>query len=729
LTPWGRWQALAGVLIAATGAVAQAQAPAEEGRRIVRAERLAAGETVTLDGILDEAIWSRAVPATDFLQQDPVPGEKPTERTEVRFAFDEHHLYMGVICYDSEPDKLLGNTKKRDDFLRADDRFMWTMDTFLNEQTGYFFEMNPSGLMADALMGPGGTNNREWDGIWNARVRRSDIGWVIEIDLPFRTLAFDPNAPAWGVNFQRTVRRKNEESLWTGHLRNQGLRRMSNAGWLVGIENVSQGLGLDVKPYVAGTTFAASGAAPPVPRDTDGEVGLDVAYSLTPSLRAVATINTDFAETEVDERQVNLTRFPLKFPEKRAFFLDGATFFDFPETAFFSRQIGLDPEGRPQRINVGGKLTGQAGPFDLGALYVRTAESANAPGEDFLVGRVRRRILRQSYVGGLYTGRSTRSSGLDTRHTLAADFRLATSTFAGNKNLEATGFLLRTTGALQPSAGQRDWFGAGIAYPNDLWDLSLKFQEQQANVAPAVGFLERTAYRRYSPILRYSPRPREHPWVRRLQFAGEFEIYTDLQNRLVTRELNFTLARVETHSQDSLEMNVIPSYERLEEDFEISSGVILPAGAEYHFTRYRVFANTANRRIVAVRPRIEWGRFFSGSRRETALDVTVRPRPGVTLSLSTEWNRLSLQEGSFETWLHRFVLDTQFSPFMYLVNNVQYDSVTRVLGWQSRFRWILKPGNDIFFVYSHNWIDPETGSGFRTLDSRTAAKVSYTKRF
>ena len=190
------------------------------------AERLREDETFALDGRLDEPFWSRAIPASDFIMQDPVLGGTPTEPTEVRIAFDRDNLYMGVTAYDSEPDRLLGNTMKRDEFLSADDRFMWTIDTFLDQQTGYFFEMNPSGLMADAVMGPGGSNNREWDGIWDARVERSGIGWTLEVVIPFRTLNFDPNAPAWGINFQRTVRRKNEESLWTGHERNQGLRRM-----------------------------------------------------------------------------------------------------------------------------------------------------------------------------------------------------------------------------------------------------------------------------------------------------------------------------------------------------------------------------------------------------------------------------------------------------------------------------------------------------------------------
>ena len=697
------------------------------GRRVVHAVRLAENEHITIDGALDEAVWRRTVPATDFIMQDPILGGTPTERTEVHFAFNHDHLYMGVICHDSEPDKLLGNTRKRDEFLGADDRFMWTIDTFLNQQTGYFFEMNPSGLMADALMGPGGDDNREWDGIWNARVHRSDIGWVIEIDIPFRSVAFDPNAPAWGVNFQRTVRRKNEESIWTGHQRNQGLRRMSNAGLLVGIADVTQGHGFEIKPYVAGYATDSTGATV---QNSDLDVGGEVAYNLTPSLRAVATINTDFAETEVDERRVNLTRFPLFFEEKRSFFLDGATFFDFDEPAFFSRRIGLDADGQPQRIIGGAKITGQAGKFDVGGLYVRTGDDHNSLGEDFTVLRVRRRILRQSFIGGIYTGRATRGqSAVPLRSTAGLDFRLATSTFRGNQNLEATGFISGNTlyGGL---SGDNVSYGAHLSYPNDRWNGSLDFLTVPRNIDPAVGFVERRNFRRYSPELRFNPRPVNHPYIRRFSFGADLDVYTDLANRLVTRDVDITATRVELHSGDNVQFNVSPSYERLEEPFEIIDGVILPAGAEYDFARYRVSMNTASKRIVSLSPSFEWGGFLSGRRRELQMDVGVRPRPGVTLNLNYEFNDVSLAEGTFETKLFRVVADTQFSPFMYLVNNVQYDSVSRIVGWQSRFRWILKPGNDIFFVYTHNWIDPlDPAARFSTLNRRAAAKAVYTKRF
>lgn len=700
------------------------------GRKTVHAVRLAEGEHITLDGVLDEAVWKRTAPAGEFIMQDPVLGGTPTEPTEVHFAFNNDHLYMAVVCRDSEPAKLLGNTRKRDEFLSADDRFMWTIDTFLNQQTGYFFEMNPSGLMADALMGPGGTTNREWDGIWNARVKRSEIGWVIEIDLPFRSFAFDPNAPAWGINFQRTVRRKNEETVWTGHQRNQGLRRMSNAGLLVGLKDVTQGHGLEIKPYLAGYTADAPGRATPLPREHDADIGGEVAYNITPSLRAVATINTDFAETEVDTRRVNLTRFPLFFPEKRGFFLDGATFFDFYVPAFFSRRIGLDANGQPQRIEGGAKLTGQAGRFDVGGLYVRTGEDNGALGEDFAALRVRRRILRQSFIGGIYTGRATRDqSKVPTRSTAGVDFRLATSTFRGSKNLEATGFVAMNTNPLGTD-GDNVSYGGRVGYPNDVWDGSIEFLEVPRNTNRAVGFVERSNFRRYNPEFNYSPRPRQHPYIRRFSFGIDAELYTDLSNRAVTREWEVTAGRIELHSGDNVEFNISPTYERLEDAFAIASGVVLPAGAEYQFTRYRLSAGTAAKRIVSLQPSLEWGEFFSGHRRELVMGMGIRPRPGVTVNVAYELNDVDLFEGQFQTRLYRVVADTQFSPFMYLVNNVQYDSVSRVMGWQSRFRWILKPGNDVFVVYTHNWIEPvDPASRFKTLDRRAAAKAVYTKRF
>ena len=668
------------------------------------AVRLEDGERIELDGRLDEAVWQQAVPATDFIQQDPVFGGTPTERTEVRIVFTSESLYMGVICFDSEPDRLLGNTMKRDEFLRADDRFMWTMDTFLDQQTGYFFEMNPSGLMADALMIAGGGNERAWDGIWDAQVRRSEIGWTVEIEIPFRTLNFDPEAPAWGVNFQRTIRRKNEENLWTGHERNQGLRRMSNAGLLLGLSDLSQGHGLDVKPYVATTSFDAPGSTPLLGRETSADLSVDLFYNITPDLRANFTVNTDFAQTEVDQRLVNLTRFPLRYPEKRDFFLDGAPFFAFAWDGvepFYSRRLGLTA-GVPQQIDVGSKLTGRAGAQDIGFLHVRTGEEGGGLqptvfGEDFTVLRVKRRILTQSYVGTFFSRRHVRGNPAapDDLFTAGLDVRLATSRFRGSDNLEVSAFMLWSTNT--DGTGDNLGYGARFDYPNDRWSGGFGFTEIQPNHEPAIGFTPRQGFRRYNPQLTFGPRPDDHPLVRRVTFGANADIRTDMGNRLVTRNVDVTALGVEFQSQETVNLHVIRNHERLEQDFEVSEGVILPAGLSYDFMRYRLQVATANRRIVSTSSSIEVGDFFSGDRREVVVNLNLRPRPGVVMYLENEWNRVNLPEGRFTTRLHRVITDIQFSPWIYLVNNVQYDSDSDLLGWQFRLRWIVNPGNDLYF--------------------------------
>jgi hypothetical protein len=491
-------------------------------RPVIRALRMADEERIIVDGTLDEAIWARAIPAANFTQQDPDNGQLATEPTEVRIAFNGRALYMGVTCFDSEPDKWLGYQRRRDEFLQADDRFMWNIDTFNNQLSGYFFEMNPSGLMGDALRGAN-FQNRQWDGIWTGRVARSEIGWTIEIEIPFSTLSFDPNAEAWGINFQRTVRRKNEESLWTGWLRNQGLNRLSSAGLLVGLEDISAGHGIDLKPYAIGTSESFPGRGQAEARHR-ANAGLDVFYSPTPRLRTNHTLNTDFAQTEVDQRLTNLERFPQFFPEKRDFFLDGSTFFDFQSSAngdntllpFFTRRIGLNA-GNPQKIDVGGKFAGQIGRNDVGAMYVRTGREDDAIGEDFLIARAKHRMFRQSYVGALYTGRNAREAGTATASTLGADFLLGTSTFFGTQNLSVGGFFLNTT---NPRAtGDNHAYGVQIDFPNDPWGASLLYREVQANYDAAVGFTPRTDFRRLQPAVSYTQRPRQHPGCNAAEIA------------------------------------------------------------------------------------------------------------------------------------------------------------------------------------------------------------------
>lgn len=702
-------------------------------RRTMEAVRMTPEESITLDGRLDEDVWMRAVPATNFMQQDPNNGQPATEQTEVRIVYDADTLYMGVTLFDSEPDKLIYYQMGRDGFLPADDKLQWAIDTFLDGRTAYWWEMNPLGSMADALRGANNTSNRQWDGIWDGRATRSDIGWTLEIAVPFRTMNFNPDSDAWGINFQRTIARKNEVSLWMGWPRNQGLNRMSNAGLLTGIRDVTQGLGLDVKPYLVATSESFPGRGDATVA-TSAQVGGDLFYNITPSLRSNLTINTDFAQAEVDARQLNLTRFSLLFPEKRDFFLDGSLFFDFASGGgnalipFFSRRIGLNERSTPQRINFGGKLTGQAGAHDIGVLQVQTGEEDGAFGEDFTVVRVKRRMLRESHLGAFYTLRHTRGTDVEDRQTIGVDLGLATATFLGSRNLNATGYVLHTTNPL--ASGKSSAFGSTLAYPNDPLNAEIGYMEIQENYDAAIGFTPRVGFRNINPVLTYSPRPRQHPLIRRFNFGAATNWFLHSgDNRLLTREIDITALQIDTHRQDSIQVHVIPTYELLEENFRIAPGITLPTGREYSFTRYRVQGSTTSRRPLAVSPQVEWGDFYSGQRLRLSMTANYRAAPGQMFTFTNEWNRVSLAEGEFDTRLYRVIAETQFDPRIALVNNVQYDSQSAVIGWQSRFRWTVTPGNDFYFVYIHNWLDDPLTSRTYTLDRRLSSKITYTHRF
>jgi len=704
---------------------------------VLRALRLELGEELTIDGSLDEDAWQRAQPTADFRQSEPQTGTAATERTEVRIVFNSDSLYIGVALYDSEPNNLLGNQMVRDGALSADDRFMWMLDPFFDQSSGYFFEINPAGAMGDAQLVPaqggggfGMTQNRAWDGIWTARVTRHDEGWTAEIEIPFRTLNFDPQAQAWGANFQRTVRRKNEESFWTAWGLNQGLFSLPSAGRIEGISGVTQGLGLDIQPYAIGTYSDSPGRD--IPSTYQGDVGLDVFYNLTPQLKANFTLNTDFAQTEVDDRQVNLTRFRLFFPEKRDFFLEGAGNFDFSRdpagnlSAFFSRRIGLTENGRPQKIDYGGKLTGRVDNFDLGFLQVRTAREGAVAGEDFTVLRSKRNFFSESYAGLIYTRRATRESDIPDRHTIGADIQIATSRFRGSENLRFVGYYMKTPNAAKESDNAA--YGVRVDYPNDLWTGNVFYRVIQRNADPAVGFVDGNDYRKLTPSFGFRPRPSNNRWVRQFALGLRTDFFTDDTNgKWVERSYRFTLVDVSFHSGDRMNFFVTRTYEQLLDDFRIGGGIRLPAGSEHNYTRYAFGVNTAARRKVSGRANATFGTFYSGHRRELSADLNLRPRPGLFATLSASFNRVELAEGSFSTKTLRAVINAQFSPFMSIANNIQYDSVSRILGWQFRFRWILKPGNDIYLVWLNNSLD--SGEELTTLDRSLATKLVYTHRF
>ena len=681
---------------------------------------------VRLDGRLDDPAWAAAAPIGPLVQRVPDENVPATEATEVRVLYTASTLYVGIVCHDRTPGAIVSTQLTRDADLSSDDNVLLVIDPFFDRRNGFFFQVNPAGARADGQV----ANNAEhlaleWDGIWDAAARITDDGWSAEIAIPFKTLRFKPGQTTWGFNVERTIKRRNESDRWAAPRRDSWISNLSRAGTLEGIEGISQGRGLDIKPYLSGARETG---------DNKVQAGVDLFKNLTPNLNAAVTVNTDFAETEADSRQINLTRFPLFFPEKRAFFLEGAGVFDVAATneesvlPFFSRRIGLLNE-REVPILVGTKIVGRQSGFNIGVLDVQTRhldhafeDGSRLGPQNLLAARVSRNLFEQSSAGVILTHGNPAGTGGNT--LVGADLRLATSTFHGDKNLSTSFFLLRTD---DEASGTTDYaFGGNVDYPNDLWDVSFGWRQIGDDFRPALGFVPRHGIRRLSPG--FSFKPRIGRWgVRQLFFEAQPVWVTDLHNTTESWEVYSTPLNVEFESGDRVQVEVMPQYERLTEPFEISSGVLIPVG-EYTMHRYGLQVETADKRRVSGEAEVSWGEFYSGTRRELQLSLTVKPTHHIRASVEYGRNRVELREGTFTTELVSVRGDYNFSPNLSWANLVQYDSESQLLGVQSRFRWIIRPGSDLFLVINRGWRRDETSNDFVPLFDKGSAKLQYTFR-
>jgi hypothetical protein len=718
-------------------------AQTDEGRREIRACRLTDSEVLRFDGRVDEAFWSRVDPATGFRMQEPREGAEASERTEVRIAYDSRHLYIGAILYDSDPSQIKAFMKRRDLPMFSDDRFTWILDTFNDQRGAYFLEVNPNGMRTDGLVvtGQGNNVNLNWDGVWDARTVIGDFGWSAEIKIPFRTLNFDPAGETWGANFMRVIRRRNETALWTGYRRNQGIARPQDAGAISGLTGLSQGLGLEAVPYgiLKGSDDRVAGDPE---TSVSPDIGLDLNYSITPSLKASLTINTDFAETEVDQRRINLTRFPLVFPEQRDFFLEGSGIYRFAPASgvspFFSRRIGLDDAtGEPIPITVGGRLLGNSGDYSIAFLQVRTAETDSVNREDFTMARIRRNIGEESTIGMIYTRRATQHGdqldpALQDRHTFGVDLELGTSRFAGDKNLQFQAFFVAHNSAFAADDSTDFWDrstrGIRLNFPNQPWSGHVSYREFGSAYDPAVGFARRNSFRRVNPRIGFAPQFEDSDLIQQVEWSVFFEHLTDLDFTLMTQELRFGLFDVRFMSGDGIALDVSRGFERLVEPFDIKGdgSIIVPVG-DYTNGWVNAGLATAPFRRASAEVAIETGGFWSGRRSEYRLQVTLRPMAGVEVAPEYVHTDVDLAEGAFSTDLVRFQGTLDLTTSLLFSATVQYDNLSDLLGMNTRLRWIITPGSDLYLVYNHNWLEQD--SRFATRQRTGTIKASYTHRF
>jgi len=484
---------------------------------------------VTVDGVLDEPDWESATSIGNIRQREPHEGERATEPTAVKLLYDSQNLYVGVMCFDSDSKHVIATQMSRDADLSADDRIELLIDTFRDRHNAFYFATNPLGALVDALIIENGQASKEWDAVWLVRTHQSEQGWSAEFAIPFKSLSFGRGHPAWGFNFSRTIKRKMEEDRWASPRLDLAFFQVSEAGEISGFDNIQQGRGLDVRPFLSNKMLRNSDTG----NDSGIKPGGDIFYNIAPDLKWATTINTDFAETEVDTRQINLTRFPLFYPEKRAFFLENEGAFNFLNAReredadiipFFSRRIGLI-DGSEVPLLAGTKLTGRTGEYDLGLLAVRTGATSQVDAKNFAVARVRRGFLKQSYVGGIFT--SGDPAGTGSSQTFGGDFRLFSSRFLKTEqNFGIDGFLLKTSAAagpassavdrVMPSNGNGSSFGFGVRYPNDLWNVSVDWKQIGENFRPALGFVPRTDVRKLDIYAEFGPRPKDFFNVRQM---------------------------------------------------------------------------------------------------------------------------------------------------------------------------------------------------------------------
>lgn len=692
---------------------------------------LVIAEPIKVDGLLDDAAWEQADVARDFVQREPNPGQPATEPTEVRVVHTQSTLYVGIRAFTSDPSQIIAEEMQRDGALFRDDSVIVFLDTFNDDRNAYFFEVNPNGAFTDALVTDEGRDfNVRWDAVWRAVAQRTSDGWSAEMEIPFSTLRFDPAKDTWGLNVRRLIRHKSEEAFWASVPVQAGLFRISLAGDLTGIRGPEPGLNLRVKPFAVGSASElqtpAGGSS-----DEDGELGLDVKWGLTRTMTLDLTVNTDFAESEVDDQQVNLTRFSLFFPEKREFFLENAGLFEFgfdaPGTPylkpFFSRRIGISPFGTVVPIDWGVRLTGRTGPWSIGLLDTQTDSfhlegRGDQPEDNWAVVRVKRNLGVRSNIGFIATNRD--QEGLGTNRVLGLD-----GAFKPNQNTTLAAFYTRseTDKVFLGNKSLNDWAGGAQA----TWEspesyYSFNFLQIGEDYNPESGFLLRRNVRRYVPRFYLTPRPEAQKRIRNYAFGATGDIVTDLDGETQTILVGADLFGITLRSEDRITLIGNYNLDRVPSPFFLG-GVEIPAG-EYQFQDAGISFGTNNSRRFSLNGYTLAGSFYDGDRLSSLLTFAVRANRHVRSDTTWVYNDIELPGGTFKSHIVRQRIGLAFTPTLFTNTYIQYTDSAELLSVNLRFSWLYRPGAELFLVYNQNW-DAPTISNLSENDRQVIVKFTY----
>src|SRR3989454_505602 len=689
-----------------------------------------------LDGTLDDPIWQQGTPIDNFLQREPLEGQPSTEKTEVRILYSKHEVYFGITCFDSDPKRIVATELRRDVSQELDDYFEIIIDSAHDRRNAYVFQINPLGTQRDALITEEqrtdtstGDGDPGWDGVWTSEARITKEGWTATIAIPFSTLNFMQSRDVvWGVNFKRFIRRKNEEDLWSGWRRTFGANKISQAGELHGINDIGSGRLFIVKPYLLGgfshlpANATASGLTPGTTGLYTG--GVDVKIGLRSNLVANLTANTDFADSDVDVQQFNLTPYKLFFPEKRQFFLENAGVFAFPlglgsnaDQLFFSRQIGIDPiTGQQVPINVGAKVTGSLDGFELGALDVDTRSSGPNSGANYAVLRLKRSLWGSgSYVGVMGIDKRSGDAIPSFNQTAGVDGR-----FVLFKNLVLNGYAAQTrTPGYQ--SGQTN-LGAGLNFRSNWLDFEAEHRKIGPNFNPQVGFLERTDCVCDFADATFKTRP-QFAGVREMQFEGFILHAPDTHGVVQTQEWQTTF-RADFHNGSYTDDDIVDVFaQRLIIPFNIYKNVNIPVGV-YNWTRHQLTYGSPEDRRLTVRFFERFESYYNGRLNEFRVRATYRANERLSFSAGPQWNRfrLPLANGDFSVVFGALETDYAFSRFVSLSTILQVDTANaQAASANIRLRWNYRPDSDLYVIYT-------AGQKFASLAAVSPAQF-YENRF
>jgi len=689
-----------------------------------------------VDGRLEESIWSRASRLGKLTQTEPIEGVAASHDTEVYLAYDDDAFYIGIVCHD-DPDEVHAVQMDRDANIRYDDVVDFWFDTFNDERFAFWFQVTAGGSRGDALLSDNGSSfNKNWDGIWHGHSILTDGGWQAEIALPFKTLAFQEGQSTWGFNLRRKRVENGEEARWGSPQVAYRFFQLSGGGYLTGLEGLEQGAGIDIAPYVKGSAHQLPGDGDD---DLLGDAGLDFTWRPTPSTNLRVTINTDFAETEVDDREVNLTRFPLFFPEKRDFFLEDAGVFEFgPPTGFrsrpmllpfFSRTIGRDDEGDAVPILGGVKYTGRVGDWNIGFMDIQVdefeGELSDIPSKNLGVVRLSRNLGGESSVGMILTNGRPDAEGDAT--TGGVDFRVGSKDAFGPGNSGSLwGYWLNTQGDGPESDGNA-WGFEGRAATKS-WRHTAQFLSVSPNFDPALGFVQRTGIRRYRLESEYTWRAEDgSSWLRSYGLRIAPTIVTDNEGRKDSWTVPLRWFRLEFESEDSIQAETQQIFERIPEPFDIGGGVEVTPD-DYTMTRHILRFQSNQRRMIGGDIDVQVGELYSGDIRRIGYEPFAIPGKHAFLRLGFEDIDADLDEGRFHTQLSSLRVDAKFTPHLAWKNLLQYDTETKALGLQSRMHWILEPGRDLFLVGLLGWERDAHGEPLVPTGQDFTVKLTYTVR-